>query len=565
MALWSGLGQAATVAQLAGVDAGGLISMIIQAVQTVHRNREECQLLARHVMMIGDLLRLLQQTETMQRPEIKTPLNGLEDTLRQAYMLVTSCQQSNVIYRFFMAGNQAQKFRDVRDMIDSYLRMYPLISHIDTRRFITELYSRTHPSDTQPQASEEAESLASHANPDFRIEGSAADDSGIEPGAGAVTEPSAMEDHQPIGYENTEVLPNRRHQFRRLLQWARRDTSTPEYISGLLGRENGVLPNGTDVAIKINSVDTDQGIQEFRIELEIIPRLQHANIVKLLGCCIEGNHKILVYEYAERGSLHHIIHELQAGVFLAWPLRFRIIEGIAQGTVYLHQHSRIRSVHGDLKTSNILLDCDMTPMIGDFGDAEVLNSDEDDKEALVKGTVGYLDPEFFYSGIISTKSDVFAFGVTCLSVISAQHAVVLNGSEPKSLYSHSWELWSKGSAMELIDPSLRDDPGISEILRCLQVAMLCVQEKRADRPTMADVVMMLKCESMTLPVPKIWVAPADTSIEGAGESSSADGSETPGNASYIGAELTTDDDDDESFSYLSCCSDDGVDNGHASS
>jgi len=123
----------------------------IQAVQTVHRNREECQQLAHHVMMIGDLLQVLQQSEMMQRLEIRRPLDGLEDTLRHAYVLVRSCQRSNVMYRFFMAWNQAQKFRDVRDRIDAYLRIYPLISHIDTRYFLSGIYSHTHPSGTQPQ------------------------------------------------------------------------------------------------------------------------------------------------------------------------------------------------------------------------------------------------------------------------------------------------------------------------------------------------------------------------------------------------------------------------------
>jgi len=164
MALWNGLGQAATVVQLAGVDAGGLISMIVQAMQTVHRNREECRQLMHHVMMIGDLLRMLQQSKLMRRPEIQRPLDGLEDTLRQQYMLVASCQQSNIMHRFLMAGNQAQKFHDIRDRIDSYLRIYPLISHIDTRYFLSGLYSCAHPSAPQPQASEEMlESFASHA------------------------------------------------------------------------------------------------------------------------------------------------------------------------------------------------------------------------------------------------------------------------------------------------------------------------------------------------------------------------------------------------------------------
>lgn len=145
MALWNGLGQAATVAQLSGLDAGGLILMIIQAVQTARRNREECRQLANHVMMINDLLQLLQQPGMMSSPRISTPLDGLKDTLWQAYMLVTSCQRSNAIYRFLMAGNRAQQFRDVRNRIDSYLSIFPLMSHIDTRYFMNRIFRGAQP------------------------------------------------------------------------------------------------------------------------------------------------------------------------------------------------------------------------------------------------------------------------------------------------------------------------------------------------------------------------------------------------------------------------------------
>ncbi|KAL6654606.1 hypothetical protein ACP70R_008071 [Stipagrostis hirtigluma subsp. patula] len=557
MALWNGLGQAATVAQLAGVDAGGLISMIIQAVQTVHRNREECRQLVHHVMMIGDLLQLLRQSDMMQRPKIRRPLDGLEDTLRQAYLLVTSCQQSNIMYRFLMAGNQAQKFRDVRDRIDSYLRIYPLISHIETRYFISGLYTRTHPSGAQPEDSEEA----------LRTEGNASDENGIgSVEVQAVTESFSVEEQQQdavarigtseliTGYGNAEVLPNRRHWFRRLFRRAQRETSTTGPIHGLIGQEGtgeGILSNGVEVAIKPSREETSVSRHDFENEVQIIPQLQHANIIKLLGCCFEGGNRILVYEYMP-ASLDHIIHELRAGVSISWSVRFRIIEGIAQGAAYLHQHSRLRVLHGDLKPSNILLDSDMTPRISDFGMAEVLSSDEDEKlKDVLAGTFGYIDPEYLFSNIISIKSDVYALGVTLLGVIIAQPAFITY-SDRESLPVHAWKLWSSGRAAELVDPLLHGEPRMNEILRCIQIALLCVQEKQEDRPTMSDVLIMLKCEAITLAAPR---PPGNTSIEGTG-ALSANASETAGSTSYRSAESMI---EEESSSYFSCCSSD-VDN-----
>jgi hypothetical protein len=131
MAMWAGLGQAATVAQMVGVDAGGLISMIIQAAETAHRNKKKCERLARRVSMIADLLPHLRE---LQDPELALPLSGLDDALREAHGLVQSCQGRSAAYRFVMAGRQAQRFRDVQGRIDAYLIVFPVVSHIAITR-----------------------------------------------------------------------------------------------------------------------------------------------------------------------------------------------------------------------------------------------------------------------------------------------------------------------------------------------------------------------------------------------------------------------------------------------
>jgi len=294
----------------------------------------------------------------------------------------------------------------------------------------------------------------------------------------------------------------------------------------------GILPNGVVIAIKNCCGEHISSQPEFENEVQIISKLQHANILKLLGCCIEGDNRILVYEYMPRGSLHFIIHELRAGVSLTWPKRFQIIEGVAQAVVYLHQHSRPRIVHGDLKPSNILLDSDITPRIIDFGLAQVLSYEDEIDTGRVAGTLYYLEPEFSRTAIISTKSDVYSFGVICLEIITARNASTLS-PEGQSLVVYAWELWSLERATELIDPALHVEPGTSKILRCFQIALLCVQENRADRPTMPDVLMMLKCDCLTLPVPRRPEYPWGT------RGSSADDSDSVGRTSYSSAGWTS--------------------------
>lgn len=257
----------------------------------------------------------------------------------------------------------------------------------------------------------------------------------------------------------------------------------------------GTLPDGHEVAVKVHSATSTQGTKEFKNELTLLSDIRHENLVPLLGVCQENDQQILVYPYMSNGSLQDRLYgEAAKRKVLDWPTRLSIALGSARGLLYLHTFSRGCVIHRDVKSSNILMDHSMCAKVADFGFSKYAPQEGDSGVSLeVRGTAGYLDPEYYSSQQLSAKSDVYSFGVVLLEIVSGREP--LNIKRPRE----EWSLveWAKTHISEsrideIVDPNIKGGYHAEAMWRVVEVALTCIEPLSANRPSMDDIVRELE-------------------------------------------------------------------------
>ncbi|CAO2199070.1 unnamed protein product [Urochloa humidicola] len=268
----------------------------------------------------------------------------------------------------------------------------------------------------------------------------------------------------------------------------------------------GQLTNSTAIAVK-RLDGSFQGEKQFRAEVSSIGVIQHINLVRLLGFCCEGEHRLLVYEHVPNRSLD--IHLFQnaagaGGVFLDWAARYQIAAGVARGLAYLHDGCRERIIHCDVKPENILLDAALLPKIADFGMAKFVGRDFSRVLTTMRGTKGYLAPEWIGGAAVTPKVDVYGYGMVLLELVSGRRNSDAGASDTDTASSDGGgrevyfpmkaarELIIGGDVRTLLDERLCGDANLKEVERACKVACWCIQDDEADRPTMGEVVQMLE-------------------------------------------------------------------------
>ncbi|KAJ1379207.1 putative serine/threonine-protein kinase [Sesbania bispinosa] len=274
---------------------------------------------------------------------------------------------------------------------------------------------------------------------------------------------------------------------------ATKDFSTKIGEGGFGSVYLGVLEDGTQLAVK-KLEGVGQGAKEFKAEVSIIGSIHHVHLVKLKGFCAEGPHRLLVYEYMARGSLDKWIFKNSENNFLLnWDTRYNIAIGTAKGLAYLHEECEVRIIHCDIKPQNVLLDDNFMAKVSDFGLAKLMSREQSHVFTTLRGTRGYLAPEWITNYAISEKSDIYSYGMVLLEIIGGRKNYdQWEGSEKAHFPSYVFRMMEEGKVKEVFDQKIDIDEKDERAVTALKVALWCIQDDVSLRPSMTKVVQMLE-------------------------------------------------------------------------
>lgn len=250
----------------------------------------------------------------------------------------------------------------------------------------------------------------------------------------------------------------------------------------------GILPNNDIVAIKRSKIGDQTQTAQFINELMVLLQINHRNVVKLLGCCLETEAPLLVYKFISNGTLFHHIHKTSKASILPWKLRLKIASETAGALAYLHSATSTPIIHRDVKTTNILLDENYVAKVSDFGASRLIPTDQNKLTTLVQGTLGYLDPEYFHSGQLTEKSDEYSFGVVLAELLTSRKVVSFDRPEgQRNLAMFFVTAVEEKFLFEVLDGDIVDEENIVELKQVANLARRCLSVKGVERPTMKEV------------------------------------------------------------------------------